>query len=616
MRRLRALVLGLGCAACSGGGAGMDGLPTTDAGPPEDPPPASPPAPATVLPVPADRPPGAPLLPPPEAPPNSPWFVDVTKSWGVTHERGRVDLDVETTPDILTAPVCALDVDRSPPLDLFFGLREGDGDGSRLYVADEVGAYADETTARGLAELPDVYGCLPFDDDGDGDQDLLLTGLGHVSFFRNDGGVFVAAPERLDLEPGLVAKGQYVGAAAGDLDGDGDVDLIVAGNSVWDREGMSHSPGPSPWETGEDCSPIPCEAETGFLDPVASLLLLRGGDGIYRDRAGSFSEELTRPEHTLVVGVVDFDLDDSLDIFVGNDFQRDDFVLSREGRPGGRFQDVAADLAMGVDYQGLGLDTMGWSQGDLDGDGILDHVVTGFETDPTAVHRSAGDFVLEDGPDTGTEAREDTLRWGPALGDLDLDGDVDLVEATGHIFPDRLLDLLRADGVGRFDGDHAQPTNLYLNDGTGRLEAVAASAGDALRDAWSSRGISLADLDDDGDLDVVLGNLSGPPQVLRNDRAAGHWLRLRLIGDAANPEAIGARVEAVQAGVTLVRHRVVGEGYGGAFDPRLHFGFPRRDPVVLRVHWPDGTTTEVGPVRVDRELVVRRSAEPARPDRT
>ncbi|HJK99082.1 MAG TPA: FG-GAP-like repeat-containing protein, partial [Polyangiaceae bacterium LLY-WYZ-14_1] len=514
----------------------------------------------------------------------------------VGHERGRVDLDVETTPDILTAPVCPVDVDGRAPLDLFFGLREGDGDGSRLYVADEVGAYTDETADRGLAGLPDVYGCLPFDDDGDGDQDLLLTGLGHISFFRNDDGRFVAAPERLLLEPGFVDKGQYVGAAAGDLDGDGDVDLVVAGNAVWDREVLAR----------EECDPIPCEAETGFLDPVASLLLLRGGDGIWRDRTIAFSEELTQPEHTLVVGVVDFDLDDSLDVFVGNDFQRDDFVLSRDGRPGGRLRDVAADLAIGVDYQGLGLDTMGWSQGDLDGDGILDHVVTGFESDPTAVHRSAGDFILEDGPDTGTEAREGTLRWGPALGDLDLDGDVDLVEATGHIFPDRILGLLRERGFGRYDGDHAQPTNLYLNDGTGRLLAVAPSPGDALGDAWSSRGISLVDLDDDGDLDVVLGNLSGPPQLLRNDRAAGHWLRIRLVGDAANPEAIGARVEAVQAGVTRVRHRVVGEGYGGAFDPRLHFGFPRRDPVALRVHWPDGSTTEVGPVRVDRELVIRR----------
>ena len=154
------------------------------------------------------------------------WFENVTESVGVGLNRiadhGYVDL-----PDRMMAGVCVVDVDGRAPLDLLFTHRPRGDQRSHLYVGDAILRYTDQTIERGLGDLGDVFGCIAFDADGDADDDLLVYGMGTVKLYRNDSGVFTHDPARLTMA--LEPNAMMASAAAGDLDGDGDLDLVLAG---------------------------------------------------------------------------------------------------------------------------------------------------------------------------------------------------------------------------------------------------------------------------------------------------------------------------------------------------------------------------------------------------
>jgi hypothetical protein len=509
------------------------------------------------------------------------WFEDVTAASGIDHARIPAEGYLSIA-DRMGGGVCVLDADGVPPLDLFFPLRSGE---SRLYVARAPFEYADETVARGLDVAGDAVGCLALDADGDGDDDLLVTGLGAVELYLAGDGWFEDATPSLGLS--LRALDLYTSAAAGDLDGDGDLDVVVAGFLDADTSGLD-----------ADCYGIPCSVQVYSYPGIASLLLMRLDDGTYAERAAELAPDLLEPEPTLVVAVADLDGDGTTDIYVGNDAgdSYDDRALVKNADR--VFRDAALRIGLARDARGHGIDTMGWTTGDVDGDGRLDHAVTTFAGRHSPVFLCPADAACEDrGPDVGTTARADTLRWGNALADFDLDGHVDLLEAAGHVYT-----VEEGAGVG-FELAHEQPPNLFRNRGDGTLEAVEPLAGDALALPLAARGLAVADLDDDGRLDAVLATSNASPRLLRNVQPpAGHWLRVELLG----PSAVGTRVVVRQQGRTLVRARTAGEGYLGSFDPRLIFGLPTTTPVDVEVHWPDGTVTERtvgsvdGAVRIER----------------
>lgn len=518
-------------------------------------------------------------------------FDDVGAAWGVDHARR---LGAGDARDLLAASVCPIDVDGRAPIDLFFPLRTVGDQSSRLYVAERPGRFVDETSDRGLDAAGDALGCLAFDADSDRDQDLLVVGVGLVQLFENDGGRFVDVSDRLEVRPG--PRYLYVSSTAGDFDGDGDVDVAVGGYVDLD---------PVHWPEDGVCRPgIPCDSDPSWSADIPNLLLLRGEDGRWRDEAerlmgGPFG--LAAPRPTLAMTAMDVDLDGAVEILVGNDFRVRDQVL-RRGQGGSRFEDVAAPLQIGTSYRGFSLDSMGWTTGDVNGDFVEDHVITGFEGESSAVHLSSPTWVFEDAaPDLGIHDRRHTFRWGAALADLDLDGDVDLVEATGHFYREQHLE------PGGYDGPVSQPTNLFENV-AGDLVPVETVPGDPMSDPSDSRGIAIVDLDDDGRPDVVLADVEGAPHVLRNRiPRRGSWVRVVLEGAAPNTEAVGARVELwseADGRRLAVRHKKVGEGYGGGFDPRLLFGVGRAERVRVVVIWPDASTTVVPDVPVDQEVVI------------
>lgn len=520
------------------------------------------------------------------APPRS-WFEDVTLAAGIDVVRIPAE-GYATLPDRMGGGVCVLDADGSPPLDVFFAMRPTSSSGSRLYVATGPLRYADETLERGLADVGDALGCLAVDLEGDGDDDLVVTGVGAVRLMENRGGMFVDASSRLSAP--FVDAAMYMSASAGDADGDGDLDLAIAGY-------QRHVPGDI---TPEECAPVPCTADFRSYAPVPNLLLVRAADGSYSEGAAALAPDLAVAEPTLILSFADIDGDGEPSIYVGNDFGWSylNRVLSRAG--GATFVDVSTTVGLANDARGYGIDTMGWSMGDVDGDGSFDHVVTSFEGDTSALFMcGAGEWCEDRGDSMGMDAGVDSFRWGAALFDVDLDGDLDLLEATGHLFADEEIVSFS------FRGTNAQLPNFYLNDG-GSFVAVDPPAGDGLSVRRAARGLAVADLDDDGRLDVLLATASGPPSLLRNvTPRVGHHLQITLRGAGANRAALGARVTVRSGTRTFIRERIVGEGYLGTFDPRLHVGLPADvEEVEVHVTWASGETRLVTGVFVDREIEI------------
>ncbi len=520
-----------------------------------------------------------------------PWFVDVTRAWGIDFVRDSVE-DYETLSDRMGGGVCPIDADGVAPLDLVFAMRRTSTSHTRLYVGrwtsgpGSAVTYTDETEARGLVG-GDVLACLAFDADADGDEDLALMGPGTVQRFDNEGGQFteVTASLGLSLDPIDV----YVGAAAGDVDHDGDVDLYVAGFMRFDTSHL---------EPGERCGAIPCRSSLYAFDGIGDFLLLREDDGSYRDATATMAPDLLRDEMTFVPAIVRMTGRGPVDLWVGNDLgarYRDRVLRWDESR--GAYADVGIELGLATNARGYGVDTMGWSQGDVDGDGELDFITSSWPGDTTAAHfctssESHGDFCEDRGRTIGLSLGVGSFRWGVGLGDLDLDGDLDLIEATGHLYSQE--DLRRT-------AEELQPPNLYENEGDGTLARRVYPEGDALAVRSSLRGLTLVDLDDDGRLDVVMAPSRGEPRVLHNVRESeGHFVRVVLDGQSA-----GAHLTITWDGGRLVRAHPIGEGFMGNFDPRVHVGLPADvTQVDVEVVWPSGATSRRDDVAVDREITL------------
>lgn len=493
------------------------------------------------------------------------WFQDVTLAAGVDLDRQPAD-GYETLPDRFTGGICVLDVDGEGPLDLFFALRAG---ASRLYVASEPWSYLDETEGRGVPSDLDAAGCLAFDSDRDGDDDLLITGVGGLWLVeRKADGTLEEATERLAFAPG---PGEIqTSASAGDVDGDGRLDLLVGGFARWE---------PERFDPEELCGGVACRAQPHDFDWLPSHLLIQDEGGVFVDRSLELAPALGEALPTLVVSIQDLDEDGRPDLYLGQDLGEWNQALVQ--LEDGTFVDRAETLGLATDRLGNGLCSMGWSSGDLDHDGHLDHVVTAFTGDATGVWMcEAGGVCTERADEVGTTSLAQTFRWGAALRDLDLDGHVDLLEATGHVFD-------QDEAAAFLLGARDQPANLMVGDGAGHLSAILPSADDGLWPARSSRGLAVADLDDDGRLDALLAPAMGRPAVLMNVHPPeGGFVRLRFADPVASA---GARIELRDEGalVALVE-RTVGEGFLGSMDPRRTLGIGDAESVEVLVVWPDG----------------------------
>jgi enediyne biosynthesis protein E4 len=537
-----------------------------------------------------------PLISPGEAPRVR--LTDVTASAGITFVNATGEADrKDYIFEVKGGGVAALDFDNDGWTDLVFShgssiprWRRGENPGPVLYRNRGDMTFEDVTAKAGLTKGGWGVGVSAADYDNDGFVDLYLTNLGPDVLYRNNGdGTFADVTEKA----GIRAPGWSSSAAFGDFDRDGHLDLYVASYLDVGPDKLPEG------RAGGSCAylGVPVLCGPRGLPGARDLYFHNDGDGTFTEASeasGAFDKEAY-----FGLGVVasDLDGDGDFDIYVGNDATPNYLFVNRGD---GRFDERGFASGTAVSGDGNEQASMGVDAADYDNDGRSDLYAAHFASDYGTLYRNLGGLLFED---VTAQARIKEpgwafVKWGTGFVDLDQDGWKDLVHANGHVYPH----LRAAAGKETYE----QPAlSVYLNNQDGTFRDASAEAGPDATRRVLGRGTAFADLDNDGDLDVVVACLDGPPVVLRNDTAGGHWLQLRAVGRKSNRDGIGARVTVRTGELTQVREVKRTLSIYSASDPRAHFGLGAATKAdVVRVEWPSGKVDEWKDVPADRHYRV------------
>jgi hypothetical protein len=486
-------------------------------------------------------------------------------------------------PEIMGAGLILFDYDGDGDLDIYFingnYLSPNEPDPNivnRLYRNDLTGRtlkFTDVTYEAGLADSGYGQGGEAADFDADGDQDLYLSNLGSDVFFRNEGnGRFSRAPL-----PSRHGWGQTCSAL--DYDGDGDLDLFVANY-------LNYDPAREPQGTNLVRGKVVRE----YRGPqhhagLASLLLRNEGDLIFSDVTVEAGLDRSVGKG-MGVACLDLDGDGAPDIYQSNDAM-ENFLFRNLG---GRFEEVALATGTAVRADGHREGSMGVDAADVDGNGLPDLMVPCYFGEIHTLYLNEWPFFDDGSVKYGLrKVTRHRTGFSPSFVDYDNDGDEDLFISCGRVeaWPDAAL---REDST--YLERYGEPPILLENDGRGRFDSVAEEAGPYFLTAHIGRGTAVGDLDQDGDLDLVVNHAQAGPAVLLNETRVGNWLSLRLEGGGKNLDAIGARIIAEVAGRTLYRWLRGGGSYLSVSSRFIHLGLGDAVSVDrIEITWPSGRKT-------------------------
>lgn len=453
--------------------------------------------------------------------------------------------------------------------------------GNKLYRNLGGWKFEDVSAKSGAAGRGYMLGAVVGDYDNDGDIDVYVTAYGSNTLLQNQGdGSF----RDVTAAAGCDDRRWSSGAAFVDYDRDGKLDLFVQNYVSFRVE--EHRPHVQ--QGVESYSP------PDLFDAVSCSLWRNRGDGTFED----VSARTGLPQHLgkgLGVLVSDLDGDGASEIYCANDSTPN--FLFRLGADG-RFEELGLVSGAGYGADGREEAGMGVDCGDVDGDGTLDVIVTNFHKEPNSIYRNDGGLnFTEISERTGTaSAARRMLGFGVRLADFDHDGRLDLVVNNGHVY----------DNAAQVDppATWAQAPLLYRGLAKARFEDVLAAQPVEFKRARVGRGLATGDLDDDGDLDLVLTSLNGRAEVFENvGDERGAWLSVRCVGTKRDSTAIGARVEVVASGVTRVGEVRSGGSYLSQSELRVHFGLGELEQLeMVRVRWPDGAVEEAREVATRQHL--------------
>lgn len=509
-------------------------------------------------------------------------FVDATAEAGLDGFRqvnGGPDKPFIT--ETVGAGVGFLDHDRDGDLDVYLtngsaheGVAAGDEPADALYVNVGGGRFEDRTASLGLGDIEWTNGVRVFDLQGDGWPDLYLTNYGPNALYVNDGKRFEDATE----EAGVGDPAWSTGAAFLDHDRDGDLDLYVSNYVTFDYEGIKAR------GLMRDYKGLKVMFGPRGLPGASDRFYANFGDGRFVDVSDEVG--ISGPElFGFQVLAFDHDLDGWLDVYVANDSVGN--LLWRNGEGKG-FKDVGTRFGLAYSRDGGPQAGMGVAVGDYDGDLLTDVYVTNFSDDYFTLYRGEPRGFFSDVTqrvDLATPTMS-SLGWGCGFHDFDDDGDIDLFAVNGHVYPQ----------VDRFElgTSYRQRNFLFENLGTGRFASPAGVGGPGFEVLTATRGAAAGDYDGDGDLDLLFGNLDGPPTLLRNERAPGRWVKVQLVGAGADRDAVGARIVATVGERRMLRLYGTTQSFLSSDDPRAHFGLGDAERVdVVEVTWPDGEVERV-----------------------
>ncbi len=525
---------------------------------------------------------------------------DVTSQTGITFTHTHGGRGQRYIVETVSAGLALFDYDQDGDVDLYFlngaplrGSRFKVAPTNRLYRNDGDFRFTDVTAQAGVGNRGYGLGVAVGDYNNDGMPDLYLNNYGSNAMYRNNGdGTFT----NVTAQTGTAGDVQLAGAGANflDADRDGDLDLYASNYLRFTYDTHVHNR----W-LGFHVYPGPDH----YL-PVPDCFYRNNGDGTFEDVSVESGIAAHRG-HGMGTVCADIDEDGDTDVFVAND-STPNFLFQNDGT--GKFREVGLLSGVAVDLYGSLHGSMGVDCGDYDNDGRLDFYQTSYQNQFAALYRNLGSGLFEDatlvsGAGAGTLPH---VTWGNGLVDFDNDGDRDLFVACGHLY----------DNVDQFSKvtSYHVPNILFMNRGDGKFVDVSAQAGDGLQPKLSSRGAAFDDLDNDGDVDVVILNSNAPPTVLRNDSPReNHWLQIRLLGRSTNRDGVGARVKVVAGDLTLVDEVHSGRSYQSHYGTRLHFGLGSHDRVDrVEVHWIGGGVESLDTLPVDGLVAV---SEKSRRDR-
>ena len=521
-------------------------------------------------------------------------FTDVTDAAGIRFQHNSGAFGEKYLPETLGAGGLWLDVDGDGWQDIVlvnstnWPDRGGPGTHAALYRNDGDGTFTDITRGSSLDTPLYGIGGAAADFDNDGLVDLYVTALGPNRLFKGRGdGTFAD----VTAESGVGDPGFSTSALWFDYDLDGHLDLFVANYVEWtpDTDLFCTLDG----ETKSYCTP---ESYPG----QSATLYRNRGNGTFENVTVSAGLSSPRAK-ALGVAMLDIDADGWMDLFVANDTQPNQLYRNAGD---GTFEDVAIMAGVAFGEMGVARAAMGVDAADYDGSGRPSLVIGNFANEMMALYHNEGNGLFIDEAPRSAVGRATllTLTFGCFFFDYDLDGWPDIFAANGHV----------ADDVERVQSrvTHAQRPQLFRNLGQGRFEEVVADPGDALSQPSVGRGAAYGDLDNDGDLDVLLTANDGPPRLLRNDGGnANTLLRVRTVGVESNRDGIGARVEVSAAGDTRWQIVKTGSSYASQSELLLTFGLGGAGVVdAIRVVWPSGHVDLVDSLTANQFVTIRESA--------
>lgn len=506
----------------------------------------------------------------------SPGFFEITDphdtgiTWVHTNARSQTRFLPETV-----GPGCAfLDYDNDGWMDIYlvnsgpsdFYHPAGQGPRNALYKNNRNGTFTDVTQQAGVAGGNFGMGVAVGDYDGDGFPDMYVTGYGrNILYHNNRDGTFTDVTE----SAGVANPNWSTSAVWFDYDNDGRLDLFVCNFVEYGAESRVTC-GENQFGRNFYCIPRVFKGRP-------SVLFHNNGDGTFTEVGHNSAIGKTIGKAFGVVAT-DINNDGWMDLFVANDTVSN-FLFANRGN--GQFEEIAFNAGVAYSESGKPRSGMGVDSADYDNDSGMDLFVANVDKEQFSLYHNDGREMFTDrAMETGIARATALLSgWGLKFFDYDNDGNLDLILANGH--PDDMVDQYHNHVT------YKEPLMLFRNSGSG-LVNVSEYAGPAFQKFWPARGLAIGDFDNDGALDVLIGNNGEPPLLLRNVVGRkNHWLGIKLIGRKCNIDAVGARITWSFAGTTRSRLKTGGGSFLSSHDPRMILGVGQAGKIDwLEVKWP------------------------------
>ncbi len=466
---------------------------------------------------------------------------------------------------------------------------------SALYKNNRDGTFTDVTEKAGVGFNGFGMGAAVGDYDADGFPDLFVTAYGHPVLYHNNGdGTFTDVSEKAGLGAKVFAGHWSTSAVWFDYDNDGRLDLFVCSFVEYGREHMM-SCGDNKLKRHYYCIPR-------IFNGTSSLLFHNNGDGTFTLASGGTDIEKAVGK-SLGVVATDVNNDGRMDLFVANDTVQNFLFINRgpDARGKTKWEEMGLASEVGFSDNGQARSGMGVDAADFDGDGWQDLFVANVDQEMFSLYRNNKNEDFTDVAHKNQVAQATRLLsgWGLKFFDYDNDGFLDLILANGH--PDDMIDNYSQ------QVRYKEPLLLFHNDG-GKFSNVSDQAGPAFTRVFPARGLALGDFNNDGRVDVLIGNNGGPPLLLKNNAGRrNHWLGLKLEGVKCNRDAIGARITWSAGGVKRSRLKNNGGSYLSSHDPREVIGLGSAAALDwMEIRWPapSGVVQRFTGLPVDRYIKI------------